>query len=64
MGGQRPIVWGVKWSNAKNNKYKTHGGLNWPPIGKPTHNNQPKIRGIDRGVILEALQLGGSIQGS
>jgi hypothetical protein len=35
----------------KNNKYKMHGGLDRLPIGKPTHNNQSKIRGKGRGVI-------------
>jgi hypothetical protein len=45
----------------KNNKNIAHGGLNRPPIGKLTHNNQPKIRGKDRGVIEEAVQPGGSV---
>jgi hypothetical protein len=47
----------------KKNKNKVHGGLNRPPIGKPTHNNQPKIRGKDGGVIEEAVRPGGSMQG-
>jgi hypothetical protein len=63
VGGQRPIVWGVKWIDAKNNKNEKHGGLNWPLIGKPTNNNQPNIRGKDGGVIEEAVQLGESVQG-
>ncbi len=58
VGGQRPVVWGVEWSNAKNNKYKIHGCLNWPPISETTHNNQPKIRGKDGGVIEEVVQPG------
>jgi hypothetical protein len=59
--GQLPIVWGVKWSSTKNNKDKIHGGLNWLPIGEPTHNNQLKINGKDRGVIEEKVQPGGRV---
>jgi hypothetical protein len=63
VGGQHPIVWDIEWSDATNNQNKIHSGLNQPPIGTPTHNNQPKIRGKDGGVIEEALQPGGSMQG-
>ncbi len=43
--GQHTIVWGIKWSDARNNENKIHSGLNQPLLGEPTHNNQPKIRG-------------------
>ena len=33
----------------KNNENKIHGGVNWPPIGGPKHNNQPKTGGRDGG---------------
>ena len=33
----------------KNNENKIHGGVNWPPIGKPKHNNQRKTGGRDGG---------------
>ncbi len=33
----------------KNNENKVHGGINWPPIGEPKHNNQPKTGGCDGG---------------
>jgi hypothetical protein len=39
----------------KTNKNKIHGGLNQPPVGKPTHNNQPRIRVNDGRVIEEAV---------
>jgi hypothetical protein len=42
---------------------KIHGGLNQQPIGESTHNNQPKIRGKDGGVIEEVMRLEGSMQG-
>ncbi len=33
---------GRRMEQRKNNKNKIHGDLNWPHIGKSTHNNQPK----------------------
>jgi len=33
----------------KNKKNKIRRGLRWPPIGKKTHNNQPKTGGCDGG---------------
>ncbi len=44
VGGHRPIIWGVKQSDAKKIKMKytvTFIGCQLP-IGRPTQNNQPK----------------------
>ncbi len=49
VGGHHPVVWGVEQSDAKKLKKTIHGGIYWPPIGGPKHNNQPKTGGIDGG---------------
>ena len=33
----------------KINENNIHGGVNWPPIGKSTHDNQPKTGSRSRG---------------
>ncbi len=39
---------GRRMERHKNYKNTIHGGIYWPPIGKPKHNNQPKTRDRDR----------------
>jgi hypothetical protein len=57
MGKRCPIVLDVKWSNTKIIK-KIHGGLNRPPIGKSTHDNQPKEGVHNRGESGEGARPG------
>jgi hypothetical protein len=40
---------GRQMEQHKNYKNTIHGGIYWPPIGKPKHNNQPKTGGRDGG---------------
>ena len=40
---------GRRMEKCKNNENKIHGGVNRPPIGKSTHNNQPKTSSRDGG---------------
>ena len=47
MGGYTVQSFGAA-NGRRKKKSKTHRGLNWPPIGKLTHNNQPKTGGRDR----------------
>ena len=40
---------GRQMEQRKNNENKINGGINWPPIGGPKHNNQPKTGNRDGG---------------
>ncbi len=41
-GETLPNRLGRRMELPKNNENNIHGGVNWPPIGKSTHNNKPK----------------------
>ncbi len=46
----------------KINENNIHGGVIWPPIGKSTHDNQPKTgsrnRGEHEGGMRQAVRMG------
>jgi hypothetical protein len=48
-GGTPSHRLGRRIERRKNIYYKIHRGLKWPPIGKSTHDNQPKIGSRSRG---------------
>ncbi len=61
VGKHCPVVWDVKWSNAKNIKNTIHGGIYWLPIGKLKHNNQPKTGGRNGGENVGDIQPAGCV---
>ena len=48
-GGNTIPLFGMLNGAMQKQLNKIHGGINWPPIGGPKHNNQPKTGGRKNG---------------
>ncbi len=61
-GGTPSHCLGRRTERCKNNRNTKHGGIYWPPIGRPKQNNQPKTGSHDGGEHGGDMQRAGHME--